>query len=70
MICGFLKAYPNFTLDYVLREMSYANLIMYSTVLPSYDFDGKRDKYETGHNRVVNASDPSNNELVGKTLFG
>ncbi len=32
-----LKAYPNFTVDYILYELSYANLILYSSVLPRYD---------------------------------
>jgi pyruvoyl-dependent arginine decarboxylase (PvlArgDC) len=35
-VAGFAKAY-NLTFDYVLYKISYANLIMYSSVLPRYD---------------------------------
>jgi hypothetical protein len=28
--------------DYVLYDMSYANVYMYNAVLPSYDFDAKK----------------------------
>lgn len=37
VIGGALKNYPNFTLDNVLYDMSYANVILFSSVLPSYE---------------------------------
>lgn len=49
--------------DYVLYEMSYANTILYSRVLPSYD-DEKAD------GGVLDADDPANREAVRKELFG
>ena len=42
MIGGMAKAY-GWTPEYVLYDLSYANLIMYSAVLPSYNKE-KKDK--------------------------
>lgn len=38
-----MKAYPNMSLDYILHKLSYANLIMYSRVIPSYSPSKKKD---------------------------
>jgi hypothetical protein len=65
MIAGTVKAY-NLPIDYVLYGMSYANVIMYSSVLPSYS--GKKDKSKAGE--VINADDPKNRNAVRKLLFG
>ena len=44
------------TLDYVLYELSYANLIMYSSVIPSYKSDkGKKGKFSSGSSSKGNA---------------
>lgn len=67
MIAGFLKAY-NLPLDYVLYEMSYVNMVMYSAVIPSYD--PKRDK-ETGNAEkqdILKADDPRNTDKVMQLL--
>ena len=32
-----MKAYPGLTPGYILNQMSYKNLIMYSRVIPSYN---------------------------------
>jgi hypothetical protein len=61
-VAGMVKAY-NLPIDYVLYEMSYANVIMYGSVLPSYD--GKK-----GESDVINADDPQNREAVRGLLFG
>jgi len=55
-----VKAY-NLSIDYVLYEMSYANLILYSAVLPSYQSGKKR---ENGEGEVINGDDPANSELI------
>ena len=47
--------------------MSYANTIMYSSVLPSYD-DEKSEK--ESENKVINADDPANKEAVRNELYG
>jgi len=56
----------SFTLpfDYVLYKMSYTNLILYSSVLPSYD-----DIKEGDSKKVLNADDPKNREAIRKELF-
>ena len=63
-MAGISKSY-NLTPDYVLHEMSYANISLYSSVLPSYD-DETGDKGE----RVIKADDPKNKDLVNSILFG
>ena len=42
--------------------MSYVNIILYSSVLPSYD-----DKKEE---EIINADDPANREAIQKELYG
>jgi len=44
--------------------MSYANMILYSSVIPSHDdeSEGKED--------VMNADDPRNKEKIKEILFG
>ena len=54
------------TPDYVLYEMSYANTILYSSVLPSYD-DQKTGETD---NKTINADDPKNRDEVRKELYG
>ncbi len=62
LVAGFVKAY-NLPLDYVLYDMSYANMVMYSAVLPSYD--SKKDRgSETGKQDIIKADDPRNSEKV------
>jgi hypothetical protein len=56
----------NLPIDYVLYEMSYANIIMYSSVLPSYNGKGK-DNERKG---VIMADDPKNRDIVKNLLFG
>jgi hypothetical protein len=48
--------------------MSYANVIMYSSVLPSYN--SKNDKPGKHGKNVINADDPKNKDAVHKILFG
>jgi len=56
------KAY-NLTFDYVLN-MSYANLIMYGAVIPSYNRN--KDKPEEKGQKVIRADDPNSREEVRK----
>jgi len=46
--------------------MSYANTIMYSAVLPSFDDVKKADTKE----KVINADDPKNQQAIKKELYG
>lgn len=59
MIKGF-----NFSLDYVLYELSYTNLIMLGAALPSYD----TDKDDESKEEVIDASDPANQERAREIL--
>lgn len=60
-----VKAY-GLTPDYVLNNMSYANMLLYGAVLPSYDPKKKRDKGKGGSERqkVIKADDRANREEV------
>ncbi len=62
-----VKGY-NLTIDYVLYEMSYANMIMYGSVLPSYN---NKDKGADNNNdnEVINADDPKNRDKVRSIMF-
>lgn len=42
MIVGVLKSDLNFTFDTVLHDLSYQNLVLLSSAIPSYDFDSKK----------------------------
>lgn len=61
-----VKAY-NLSPDYVLYDMSYANVLLYGAVLPSYD----NEKTEEGKSEeVIKADDPANRDKVRNILFG
>lgn len=55
------------SIEYVLYEMSYANLILYGATLPSYKKkkDGKGGKGGKGNDEeTISADDPRNNERI------
>ncbi len=59
------------TVDYVLHEMSYANLHLYSASLPTYTPKKRNDKHrgsDSGDDRVIKADDPRNRHLVRQVL--
>lgn len=53
--------------DYVLYEMSYANILLYSATLPSYRSPKKRGG-NSGRQEIINGDDPRNNELIDRIL--
>jgi hypothetical protein len=57
----------NLSIDYVLYEMSYANVIMYGSVLPCYRHESDKDSKD---NEVIDADDPGNRELARNVMFG
>ena len=61
MVASLAKSY-NLPFDYILHRMSYANLVMYSSVLPHYG-DSKK-----GNGETINADDPRNKNAL-KDLF-
>lgn len=54
----------NLTPDYVLYKMSYANTILYGSVLLS------SDEVKGPGKKVINADDPANKDEIRKELFG
>lgn len=61
-MAGVVKAF-NLPIDYVLYDLSYVNVIMYSATLPSYE--SKRGKNSPDKKQeVVKADDPRNRERV------
>jgi hypothetical protein len=59
-----MKAF-NLPPEYVLYDLSYANILLYSAVLPSYDTDREKSK----DSDTIRADDPENKEKVRKILF-
>ena len=65
-----VKAF-NLPIDYVLYEMSYPNMILYSASLPSFKKppkqDGKTDN-SGAKQETINAGDPNNKDKVRALL--
>jgi hypothetical protein len=59
-----MKAF-NLPPEYVLYDLSYANILLYSAVLPSYDTGREKSK----DSDTIRADDPENKEQVRKILF-
>lgn len=53
-------------MDYVLYEMSYANMALYSAVLPSYRKPKDKDGKKRGRRKAVKVDDPGNREKLRK----
>lgn len=64
MISGIVKAF-NLTIDYVLYDLSYVNLMLYGASLPSYK--GPKNKNVDGQNhKVINGDDPTKQAEIDK----
>ena len=63
------KAY-NLPFDYVLYEMSYANMVMYGAVLPSYKSPKGKGKWKNGKGggKAIKVDDPANRARVKKIM--
>lgn len=61
MVGGLSKAY-NLTITYVLYELSYINLVMFSSVLPTYD-DAKPEKRRL-RGDVIDCDNPKNRNAI------
>lgn len=44
------------SIDYVLNEMSYENILMYTHAMPSYDSDNESDEWDES----IDANNPDN----------
>ena len=64
MVAGTVKAF-NLPIDYVLYDMSYANVILYGATIPSLKSgkDKGKEKQE-----VIRADDPKNRDKVRQFL--
>lgn len=69
MITGALKADLGFSLEYALYDLSYTNLILYTSTLPSYN-SRKSGIGKGGDGGKINADDPKNKNEVLKILSG
>lgn len=65
-MAGTVKAFK-IPIDYVLYDMSYQNIVMYSACLPSYSAKkkGKKD-----YGEVIDADDPRNRAKVREIING
>jgi hypothetical protein len=59
MVAGFVKQF-NVAFDYALYDISYANVILYSAVIPTYKSTNKEDD----KGEVINADDPANRQKL------
>lgn len=59
-----MKTYPQMTVDYILYDLTYANLVLLQSVIPNSNSDEKKE------NEIINADDPKNRDAVRKILFG
>lgn len=48
--------------------MSYANMLMYGSVLPSYDSKKGKDK-KKDDDEIINADDPANKDRIRRLLY-
>lgn len=68
VVAGVAKAL-GLRIDYVLYDMSYANLNLYSASLPTYRKPDKSNNKEGMQEQdVIKADDPTNRELVRKFI--
>lgn len=52
-------------MNYVLYDLSYANLILLGATLPSYNSEkSKSDRASKSNEEVINADDPNNKDKV------
>ena len=54
------------TFDYVLYDMSYANIMLYSAVIPEYKSKAKTVGKGKKDEPVINADDPRNRDIYLK----
>ena len=66
-MAGVVKGF-GVTFDYVLYNMSYANVIMYSASLPTYDTDKDKEKKQEEEQEVIKVDDPKNRQRVKQIL--
>lgn len=68
-MAGFVKSF-NQPIEYVLYDLSYANLLMYNSVLPSYDFDSDKKKKKKDKGKSYNMDDKANKHILTDLFKG
>ncbi|MCQ2058669.1 MAG: hypothetical protein MJY71_02425 [Bacteroidaceae bacterium] len=63
VVAGTVKAF-NLSIDYVLYDMSYANVILYGATLPTYISKRDKDGKDKETQPVIRADDPNNRDKV------
>jgi hypothetical protein len=58
-----LKQYPNVSIQEALYEISFANLLLYNSVIPEYSYSDDKDK-----GKVVTDKSPDYNEELDKLI--
>ena len=55
----------------MLHELSFANMILYSAIIPSYKSpkDKKQGQGKFGNDVVINGDDPANQDMI-REFFG
>lgn len=67
MIAGIAKTY-NLPFDYVLNDLSYANIIMYGAVIPHYIPKDRKGKDKARKERPIKADDRRNKARVRQLI--
>ncbi len=62
-MAGTAKAF-GLPIEYVLYDMSYANLILYGASLPTYSSKKDKSKGRGRDEEIIRADDPRNNDRV------
>ena len=62
-MAGTAKAF-GLPIEYVLYEMSYANLILYGASLPTYSSKNDKNKSRSQDEEIIKADNPRNNDRV------
>lgn len=63
IVGGFLKQYPNITFNEALYEISFANIMLYNSVIPEYYSVDEKDK-----EKVVTDKSPEYNKELEKLI--
>lgn len=66
VVAGAAKALEQ-SIDYVLNEMSYANMLLYTACLPTYHKPDK-EKEEVPDTDIIRADDPKNRDILRKII--
>ena len=66
VVAGTVKAF-NMPVDYVLYDLSWANMILYGATLPSLNSGKDKTKGE-GEQEIIKADDPKNRDKVREFL--